>query len=125
MNGNYNCIAWTLQDDTHVWWPSPYGYYWPNDDADESVECFIKMYESFGFEVCDKPDFENGFIKIALYTDRSGRPKHGARMLDEINWTSKLGPEYDISHTLEGLSGDWYGRPTVFLRKKIVSETGD
>jgi hypothetical protein len=37
------------------------------------------------------------------------------RQLPSGEWTSKLGRDVDITHTLAGLKGDSYGKPVVFL----------
>jgi hypothetical protein len=119
---SYNCIAWTAKDNSRFWWPGDdYGYYWPdNVDRGETMENFIKAFNSLGFEICENADFEKDFEKISIYANNKGVPVHGARMLDEKTWTSKLGSEFDISHTINGLDGDIYGTPRIFMKKKVV-----
>lgn len=50
-------------------------------------------------------------------TVANGRPAHAARQLADGSWTSKCGRSEDIRHTLEGLAGDVYGEPTIFLSR--------
>ena len=41
---------------------------------------------------------------VAIYQS-GGLPTHAARQLSDGNWTSKLGPNIDITHSLSGLEG--------------------
>jgi len=117
---SYNCIAWAAKDDTRFWWPKD-GYYWPDGaEKKETIEAFIEAYSSVGFDVCDDAEFENNYEKIAIYVKSNGVPTHGARMLDEKTWTSKLGSNFDISHTIDGLNGEEYGNPKVFMKRKLI-----
>ena len=59
---------------------------------------------------------EDGFEKVYLYM-KLGKPTHAARQLCDGSWTSKLGKNVDISHELDGLKGNKYGHPTVYLRR--------
>ncbi len=47
----HNCIAWAADDTTAWWWPDDqYQYYWPPEiPRKESIEVFIKAYESLGY----------------------------------------------------------------------------
>jgi hypothetical protein len=47
--------------------------------------------------------------------NRNGR--HAARQLTDGTWTSKLGREIDITHTLPGLEGGEYGRIAMYMRR--------
>lgn len=118
----YNCIAWAGNDSDRFWWPTDeYGYYWPDTiEKRETVEVFIEAYKTIGFNVCDNSDYEGGWEKIAIYADHNNLPKHAARMIDERTWTSKLGRNYDISHTINGLDGNTYGSPKIFMKRKIA-----
>jgi len=89
---------------------------------EESIEAFISAYQTIGFSVCDSPDYENDFEKIAIFVDQLGTPTHAARQLDKTTWTSKLGSSFDISHAFDGVSGDGipkknYGKPKVFMKR--------
>lgn len=125
----YNCIAWAAGRNDEVWWPIFYPtapYNWPLGlQDDEDLDTFIKGFEFLGYEICETPDFENGFIKVAIYTDLIlGLPTHMARQLDDHSgWTSKLGKLEDISHSslaaLEGGKGRGYGNATTFMKRRI------
>ena len=99
----YNCIAWAASDSLRFWWPvrqNPF-VYWPRGVArDETLEAFIHAFETLGFAVCDNTNVEERFEKIAIYANAAGVPKHAARQLRNGRWTSKLGRDVDIEHTL-------------------------
>lgn len=117
-NPRYNCIAWAACDQDNFWWPNEYGY-WPEGvERSETIDAFIKAYGTVGFSLCDSDGFEPGFEMIALYCDANNTPTHAARLIDEKTWTSKLGQSFDISHTENGLNGDRYGTPKLFLKRK-------
>lgn len=129
---DYNCIAYAAGDMTRWWWPDPFGdYFWPaSASRAETLECFVEMYQTFGYQKCDHGEAEPGFEKVAIYIDPFGTsytpigmPTHAARQLDSGIWTSKLGGWEDIEHlTLECLGGKGaYGRPSQFLKRRTVS----
>ncbi len=98
---DYNCIAWAVKDTLNFWWPKGYPpYFWPKGiELEETLNAFIKAFETHGFKVCDNELFEQGFEKIAIYVDKYNKPKHAARQINEHIWTSKLGSDIDISHS--------------------------
>lgn len=114
----YNCIAWAAGDADRWWWPSPEAYWPPGIAEDATLECFVAAFRTRGYEPCADGALEDGFEKVALYADAAGIPTHAARQLPSGRWTSKLGTEVDIEHTLPGLEGPAYGKVTVFLRRK-------
>jgi len=117
----YNCIAWSVGDNTKWWWPNGI-YYWPESiPVAITVDAFKLMYESFGFVSCDDSSFEENFEKIALYVDPTTKePKHACRQLPDGKWTSKLGRMKDISHdTLMGLEGSFYGTPFLYMKRLV------
>lgn len=119
---NYNCIAWAAEDDRRKWWPSdsPKAY-WPIE-RDETLGCFERAFGRLGYVRCERPDWETGFEKVAIYADASGTPTHMARQLRSGGWTSKLGDLQDVEHeTLDQLDSDGtygYGRAALFLKRK-------
>jgi len=120
----YNCIAWAVGKNDEFWWPRKLGgYFWPEGLLSEplnreTVENFIKAFESEGFQKCDGPEFEEGFEKIALYVNHLEIPKHAARSLPNGNWTSKMGDGEDITHgTLEAIEGRGCGKAKYFLKR--------
>lgn len=124
----YNCIAWAMEDDQQWWWPDSFWqFFWPlNIPREETVDAFIECFKSFGYEVCDTDIFENNYQKVALYADIRGNPTHAARQLPNGKWTSKLGANHDIEHTLEGLESEKYGTVArIFKKDNSVSLNGD
>ena len=110
----YNCIAWAAGDNQYWWWP---GRFWPKEVPSAVTKtAFVKAFEQRGYSECAGPEFEQGYEKICLYT-KLGRPTHAARQLPDGSWTSKLGIQVDISHELEGLRGNRYGRPSVYMKR--------
>jgi hypothetical protein len=119
---DYNCIAWAARDIDSWWWPDPFQqYYWPTSAPRTiTIESFIKAYETLGFDVCENPDYEAGYERIAIYVDTNGIPTHAARQLESGQWTSKLGSLEDIRHPgLDSLSGTQYGSASVIMRRLI------
>ena len=114
----YNCIAWAAGDDRRWWWPvSRPRYYWPPDVRyEETIDAFVRAFNTLGFRPCDSRALEPAFEKVAIYAAGS-RPNHAARQLRSGIWTSKLGRGVDIEHTLAGLEGSTYGAVAVVLTR--------
>lgn len=114
----YNCIAWVAGDTTAWWWPDvQYQYYWPPEiPRSETIETFIKAYETLGYTICDNAEYEDGFEKVAIYVASNGKPTHADRQLSNDLWTSKLGRLEDIEHSLDGLVGSIYGSVAVIMK---------
>ena len=117
---NYNCIAWAAGKDDAWWWPHP-DYYWPQDvPLDASLEGFVELFRTLGYEVCDNDFLESGFTKVAIYA-REEKCTHAARQLPDGTWTSKLGSNVDITHaTLAELSGPIYGEVVCVMKREAV-----
>ena len=116
---DYNCIAWAAGDDDEWWWPigEPDEVYWPASVPQEvTTAAFVAAFATVGFEPCPDAAVEPGYEKVAIYT-LDGLPTHAARQLPNGRWTSKLGPSFDIAHTLDALDGPVYGAPALFLRR--------
>jgi len=121
-SSSYNCIAWSVHDDTTWWWPDPFGlYYWPESISRlETLAAFIAAYSTRGYAPRADGDFEVGFEKVAIYVDAHGIPTHAACQVSSGHWTSKLGRQEDIEHhTLTGLTGTAYGRVAQFLKRPL------
>lgn len=102
-------------------WPTTHPrYYWPNGfPLAESIENFVNTFRSQNFQICENPDLELGYEKIALHA-KNDRPKHMARILPNGKWTSKLGDSYHIEHNnLKGLEGKNYGQVVKLLKRPI------
>lgn len=116
----YNCIAWAFGDNTKWYWPDPSNiYYWPNNIQREiNIEAFIKLFQSIGYAVCDNNNLEDKYDKIAIFTDNSNIPTHAARQLDNGYWTSKLGRDIDVQHTIKSIEEGAYGMAKIFMKRK-------
>lgn len=120
-DARYNCFAWAAGDAGRVWSPSMLGsgVYWPPGiPALPSRSGVIAAYRVCGFEVCDSPEVDPGFEKIAIFEDDNGEPRHAARQLASGAWTSKLGPHVDIEHQeVDAVGGFFYGEPRLYMRR--------
>ena len=121
----YNCIAYAAGDIERRWWPDqfPPGSrdYWPlplTNPPDERVETFIAEFATQGYVPCENARHEPGYEKVAYYAEGE-TVRHAAKQHEDGAWRSKLGPDEDIEHTLEGLEGWFYGRVVAILRRPI------
>ena len=116
----YNCIAWSVGEDDRKWWPDAQSqYYWPPGAPREvSIDAFVLAFQTLGYQVCDdrREELEAGFEKVALYA-LGVTPKHAAIQLASGAWSSKLGPDEDIQHSLDALTGARYGIVVRILRR--------
>jgi hypothetical protein len=119
-DSSYNCIAYAARLTNQWWWPDPDGFdYWPAGVVRErTLAAFIQAFETVGYSPCPDDTLEPGWVKVAIYASDEG-PTHAARQLDNGLWTSKLGPDDDIEHSLEGLCGPSYGSVVQFLRRPV------
>jgi hypothetical protein len=120
----YNCFAWAAEDVERWWQPIPgEEFYWtdgvPNE---ETLDAYIKAYQTLGYQPCDNEQLEIGYQKIAIYIDTKGTPTHAARQLSSGRWTSKLGWFEDIEHELYGLTGERYGVVGQILKRLMETE---
>ncbi len=115
----YNCISWAASDTGALWWPDPQNIgYWPDGvPRTETLEAFLKAFETLGYIPCNTEKHEVDFEKIALYIDYNGKPTHAARQLSSGRWTSKLGRLEDIEHRLDDISGSLYGSVAVIMKR--------
>jgi hypothetical protein len=115
---DYNCIAWAAGDTARWWWPNPWFYYWPQGSPlEETLAAFVQAFATLGFIPCDDDTVEPGFEKIAIYVNSQGKPTHAARQLHNGRWSSKLGREVDIEHSLVGLTNSEYGSVAQILKR--------
>jgi hypothetical protein len=114
----YNCIAHAAGVTDAWWWPDPDGFdYWPPGiPREQTLAAFIDAFATVGCAPCADDTREAGWEKIAIYSTDEG-PVHAARQLATGKWTSKLGPDDDIEHTLVGLRSNHYGEVVQFLRR--------
>jgi hypothetical protein len=117
----YNCLAWALGDDSKWWEPDPYDLlYWPPDiPRNYAVRNYIEVCKKHGYQRCRDGKPEAGYEKLVIFTERH-EFRHIARQRENGIWTSKLGPLEDIDHNnIDAFDGSSYGRPTIFLKRKI------
>ena len=118
----YNCVAW-VERDLDRWWEP--GFYWPRDaplpNGEEDVDCYVELFRQLGFEPCDGPELEMGFLKIAIYAEND-RFHHVAKQLPSGRWSSKAGNLHDFRHDqLDALEGAVLlnrATPAVFMRRR-------
>ncbi len=115
----YNCIAWAFSDNTKWYWPDPSNiYYWPDNVPREiNIDAFIKLFQSIDYVVCDNNDLEDKYDKIVIFADNSNIPTHAARQLDNGYWTSKLGRDIDVQHTIKSIEEGAYGMAKIFMKR--------
>lgn len=115
----YNCIAWAAGDTDRWWWPHVDAFWPAQVQRIVDIRYFVAAFEMLSYEVCgDSFSLENGYEKVAIYTDEVGKPTHMARQLESGIWASKLGVGWDIvHHTLEGVGGSLYGQATLAMRR--------
>lgn len=126
----YNCVAWAANIDHQCLWPSgapglmdePEVIWPPGIRNDESAAALIDYFATLGYESCATPDYEPGYLKIAIF-ESDGEPTHVSRQLPSHKWTSKLGFDgVDIEHDdLECISGRIYGAATRFMKRPAAS----
>ncbi len=114
----YNCIAHAAGCDNVRWWPEDNSYWPPGVPQIDTMDAFVAALTLAGFEPCDRGDLEPGHEKVCFYAVK-GDPQHAARQLPSGEWSSKVGEDVDITHTLAGLAGDFYGSPTVFMKREL------
>ena len=121
-NAEYNCIAYAAGE-TARWWTYLDGYYWPESASRGAlVQSLIQAFSELGYELCLNAAQEPGYEKVALYADSAGRWTHAAIQLPGGAWSSKLGPDEDISHqTPESLAGALYGEVHCIMRRRKPS----
>lgn len=116
-DSSYNCIAWAAGVSDAWWWPDDNSY-WPDSvTASATIDSFTSAYQTLGYTACDDPLYQDGVEKVAIYA-KAGIPTHAAHQLLNGIWTSKLGRDVDIEHTLEGLEGDIYGQVVRTLSRR-------
>ena len=111
---DYNCLAWVSgSTDDWLW---PFDGYLSNNDPGESnpLTAIGEFIGSLGYVESVDGLLENGVEKIVVFVE-NGDPKHVAWQKENGMWTSKIGENVDMEHTLEGLAGGIYGVPKLFF----------
>ncbi len=114
---DYNCAAWAVNNTRSR--IDSYGYWWPEDvERTHTAGSYAEVYRKhFGFQTCTDGVLEPGVEKIAIFADANNLFTHAARQKENGAWTSKMGDCEDIDHALDVVSGGWYGKVVIFLRK--------
>jgi hypothetical protein len=107
----YNCVAWVSKE-LQTWYEP--GFTWPVPEPEDERDlcCYVALFESWGFEPCDDADYEQGFLKIALYQDQ-GIFQHVSMQLRDGTWSSKAGvlPRQASSTTSDTVPSRPYTHP--------------
>ncbi len=116
---SYNCIAWAAKDSGKWYEPDPDGFYfWPQVVPREyTIDAYIRLYEHLGYTCCDNGNLEDGFEKVAIFSSDMMTASHAARQIAADLWTSKLGKDIDVSHSILSMSGGYYGVVVQYLRR--------
>jgi len=116
----YNCIAWAFGDTAKRYWPKTKGFFWPNGIRnEEDLQSFQELFGLLGYGGNENEELESGYTKVALFS-KAGKPQHAARQLSSGLWTSKLGPQVDVSHSLQSMSNGVYGNVSRILKVESV-----
>lgn len=123
--GRYNCMSFANGDDRHWWQAGLHGgrYRWPPKVSD-TLDGWVEIFTSQGYEPTSSREVEKGFEKVAIYLDLTDMlPGHVAKSDGRV-WKSKLGRIQDIEHaTLDLLEGDRfceYGIVEKIFRRPIT-----
>jgi hypothetical protein len=122
----YNCIAWAANDYQRWYEPDPFGiYFWPKKIPREySISSYVALFKLLGYEICENGDYEIGFEKVAVYS-KDNIPTHAARQLDNGLWTSKLGKNIDVVHSLFSIMNGSYGNVAQYLKRPKINTTNN
>jgi hypothetical protein len=121
----YKCISYVVDDLKRRWWPGEYHPRWSDDywpasaPNEETLTAFCIALATERYVPCDDGSLEPEFEKIAIYALQSQEITHAAKQQPDGTWRSKLGPDEDIEHTLDGLVGPCYGRVVAFLKRPL------
>lgn len=97
----------------------------PEPEGPADLDCYLALFRHWGFEECATPDFEDGFLKIAIYAN-GDEFEHVAKQLPSGAWSSKGGPLYDFKHAALSALDDCgvmrNARPVRFMRRPYDGE---
>ena len=127
----YNCVAWAAGINNKYYWPDgseglnpDFKPVWPKGIPNqEDVESLVAFFETYGYSLCEGPELEEGFLKVAIFV-LCGEPTHASRQLPCGKWTSKMGWDgVDIMHVdLHCIEGRLYGKATHYLKKAVSGD---
>jgi hypothetical protein len=115
-----NCIAFAAGVKNKKYWPIFHpDFAWISGiPRVETVEAFVRFYETFGYVETGDGEYAEGFEKIAIYTNRGGKPTHASLQIGPDKWASKLGNSYDIEHATNAVSEGLYGAIVKFMARR-------
>jgi hypothetical protein len=118
----YNCIAWAAGKKDAFWWPgNPALSFWPPGlPTDPTLDTFLQLFQTLGYETCTDEVFHRRFEKIAIFV-KDGEVTHAARQRGSGRWSSKLGNLELIEHDLDAIAGHSsgeYGDIRQIMRRK-------
>jgi hypothetical protein len=115
--GDYNCLAWALNDNSK-WYESEDDYCWFDKiDRDNKLSTIQKIFEQIGFNLTRNSEYQVDIERVALFSTDNIDCSHLARQIGKNVWTSKLGSSYDVNHTLRAIEDGIYGNPILFLER--------
>ncbi|HAI76621.1 MAG TPA: hypothetical protein DCM08_10270 [Microscillaceae bacterium] len=112
----YNCLAWAMHD-SQRWWDTADDDFWIEANRDNLLQTVIEVCQKLGFQVCEDEQLEEGYEKIALFSNDKQYCAHVARQLNNGKWTSKLGQSFDVIHSIFAIENGIYGNAAIFLKK--------
>jgi hypothetical protein len=116
---SYNCIGWSVGNQSSWVWPSERG-------QTAYLQHFDALYQYYGFRRIAGLDLkpQRGYDKVLLYairrSDGSIQPTHASLQLSDGSWSSKVGSLPLIRHLdPNDLAGPTYGAPwVVYVRPR-------
>lgn len=117
----YNCYAY-VAGERKLWWSPDELAFWPDGfEYDTRIDTVIGVLKWLGFEPCKTNAFEPGVDKVAIY-GANDEAQHVAIQRSTLGgtWTSKLGDQHDIRHSLSALEDGDYGDVVCVLRRPKV-----
>jgi hypothetical protein len=63
--GDYNCIAWALENNSRFYWTGPKEFFYWEDDLprEESIDSFVQLFVKYGYSICPNALKEKGCVK--------------------------------------------------------------
>lgn len=121
---DYNCIAYACNVFNEWYWPPGNELWlngrftvWPNGiPPNLQVGSFIMLFQSLGYQICNDGSHVVGVEKVAIF-EKNNEVTHAARQNQDGSWTSKLGYDIDVQHTIDAMAGGFYGDPVQYLER--------
>lgn len=117
----YNCIAWAMEfTDRWVDMERLPGHWWPDGvTRSPSPSALVQAFEAVGFQKTSSNTLEEGFDKVVLYKDAATEQwTHASRIIADAVEHSKFGAAWDGRHSANAISGDIYGFPYCYMKRR-------